>query len=349
MRKVTSYLFLTGSALFLLYACTKTGSSTTIVGNWINRFDFDGVGRTNGVSFVIGNFAYVTTGYGGAGNVGTNNDRLTDIWKYNVDNNSWTRMANLPDSAARSNAAGFATTTKGYIVGGLAQDAITRMKDTWEFDPTANTWTKKTDFAGTARLDAVGFGIADVGYLATGFDGNYLKDFYSFNPTGNAGAGAWTQLQSFQGSKRRGASAFVYQNKAYVVGGQDNTINPSDFWMFDPGTGNWTQKGAIANVLSDTKDDGYTNIVRAYATAFVMNGKGYFATGSGSGLYKTIWEYDFTNDAWAQKTDFEGGARAGALSFTVKDRGFLLTGTSSTLYYSDFWEFHPEEAYNQYD
>src|SRR5262245_25716778 len=129
MRKVTSYLFFTGSALFLLYACTKTGSSTTIVGNWINRFDFDGVGRTKGISFVIGDVAYVTTGYGGSGNVGTNNDRLTDTWKYNVDNNSWTKLANLPDTAARSNGAGFATSTKGYIMGGLAQDGITRMKD----------------------------------------------------------------------------------------------------------------------------------------------------------------------------------------------------------------------------
>src|SRR6266566_6207750 len=170
MRKVTSYLFLTGSALFLLYACTKTGSSTTIVGNWINRFDFDGVGRTNGVSFVIGNFAYITTGYGGSGNVGTNSDRLADIWKYNVDNNSWTRMVDLPDTAARSNAAGFATSTKGYIVGGLNRDGITRMKDTWEFDPTANTWTKKTDFTGSARYDAVGFGIGETGYITTGYD-----------------------------------------------------------------------------------------------------------------------------------------------------------------------------------
>lgn len=358
MRKVTSYLFFTGSALFFLYACTKTGSSTTIIGNWINRFDFDGVGRTKGVSFVISDIAYVATGYAGAGNVGTNNDRLTDTWKYNVDNNSWTRLASLPDSAARSNAAGFAANSKGYVMGGIAQDGITRLKDTWEYDPTANVWTKVADFLGTARYDAVGFGIGATGYIATGFDGNYLKDFYSFDPTGSTVInsvtykGKWTQLTSFQGSKRRGASVFVYSNKAYIMGGQDNTTYPSDFWVFDPAasaSNPWSSKGAIANVLSDTKDDGYTNIVRSDATAFVMNSKGYFATGSAGSLYKTIWEYDFSSDTWTQKTDFEGGARTGALSFAVKNRGFLLTGTSSTLYYSDFWEFHPDEAYNQYD
>jgi N-acetylneuraminic acid mutarotase len=349
MRKVTSYLFLTGSALFLLYACTKTGSSSSIEGNWINRFDFDGVGRTNGVSFVIGDIAYVTTGYGGSGNVGTNSDRLTDTWKYTVDNNSWTKLASLPDSAARSNATGFATSTKGYVVGGLAQDGITRMKDTWEYDPTGNTWTKRADFAGTARYDAVGFGISNIGYIATGFDGNYLKDFYSFTPPTTANPnGVWAQLQSFQGSKRRGAAVFVYSGKAYVMGGQDNTTYPSDFWVFDP-AGGWTAKGAIANVLSDSKDDSYTGITRVNGTAFVMGTKGYLATGAAGSLYKTVWEYDFSTDTWSQKTDFEGGARTGALSFTVKSRGYLLTGTSSTLYYSDFWEFHPDEAYNQYD
>lgn len=336
--------------MFLLYACTKTGSSTTIVGNWINRFDFDGKGRAKGVSFGIANFAYVGTGYAGPGIVAATNDRLTDLWKYNVDNNSWTAMASLPDSAARSNAASFATSTKGYIVGGLAQDGITRMNDTWEYDPTANTWTKKTDFIGSARYDAVGFGINDKGYIVSGYDGGYLKDFYSFDPTANSNKGTWTLLPGFPGSKRRGASVFTYQNKAYLVGGQSNTVYPSDFWVYDPSASTpWTQKGAIANVLSDTKDDGYTNIVRADATAFIMNGKGYFATGSAGSLYKTVWEYDFSTDTWSQKTDFEGGARTGALSFTVKDRGFLLTGGASTNYYSDFWEFHPEEAYNQYD
>jgi len=346
MRKVTYYLFFAGSALFLLYACTKTGSSTTIIGNWVSRFDFDGVSRSEAVSFTIGDVAYVGTGYAGSGNATKTNDRLADLWKYNVDNNSWTVMASLPDSAARTNAVGFGTSTKGYISTGLAQDAITKLKDTWEYDPTANTWTKKADFAGTARYDAVAFSINNVGYIVTGYDGNYLKDFYSYNP---AGAGTWTQLQSFQGYKRKAAVAFVYQNKAYVCTGQDNTTFPNDFWVYDPsGSGTWTQKRQIANVSTDSYDDSY-NIVRANAVAFVMGGKGYVATGENGSVFKTVWEYDFTGDQWTQKTDFEGGTRTGATGFTVKDRGFLLTGAQSSQVFSDFWEFHPNEDYNQYD
>jgi N-acetylneuraminic acid mutarotase len=262
-------------------------------------------------------------------------------------------MAYLPDSIARSNAMSFATTTKGYLIGGLKQDGITKLGDTWEYDPIANAWTQKTSFIGTARMDAIAFCINNIGYIAGGYDGNnYLKDFYSFDPTQNGGQGAWTSLGSMPGSKRRGGSAFVYQNKAYIVAGLDNTIYPSDFWSYDPSqpfASAWTQKNAIANVSPNTFDDGYTGITRANAAAFVMGVKGYLATGDAGSLYKSVWEYDFASDLWTQKSDFEVGALTGAVAFTVNSRGFVLTGNASSNYYSEFSEFHPFEAYNQYD
>ena len=42
---------------------------------------------------------------------------------------------------------------------------------------TLGYWTRVADFGGTARVDAVAFGIADKGYVTTGNDGNDLKDF----------------------------------------------------------------------------------------------------------------------------------------------------------------------------
>ena len=45
-------------------------------------------------------------------------------------------------------------------------------KDFWEYDPTANTWTQKADFGGTARKNAVGFSIGTKGYIGTGCDGS---------------------------------------------------------------------------------------------------------------------------------------------------------------------------------
>jgi N-acetylneuraminic acid mutarotase len=335
MKRVLSYALLTGSSLFLLYACTKNSTTTdTTTGNWIRRSDFDGVARSEAVSFVIGDTAYVSTGYDGS-------VRLNDTWKYDVTNNFWIQRANFPGDA-RNSATAFATSTKGYITTGF--NGTVKLKDTWEFNPATNSWTKKADFGGTARIDAVGFGINNKGYVTTGNDGNDLKDFWQYDP----GTDAWTQKVSLGGSKRSGAVAFVNNNIGYVVTGINNGSTVNDFWAYDPSADKWTEKAFISNVSTDSYDDSY-NIVRSNATAFVMGGKAYVATGENGSILKTVWEYSFDTDRWLKKTDWEGLERTGAVSFSVKDRGFLGTGRNSTYRFDDFREFKPNDTYNAND
>ena len=330
-----SYVLLLGSSFFLLYACTKnTNASSDLLGNWISRSDFDGVARSEAISFVVGDTAYIGTGYDGT-------VRLSDLWKYDVDNNYWIQRASLP-ADARSSAVGFSTTTKGYIATGY--NGLVKLKDTWEFDPKLNTWTKKADFGGSARIDAVGFGILDKGYVTTGNDGNDLKDFWMFDPAANT----WTQKVSLGGSKREGAVAFVYKNQGYVTTGINNGQTVNDLWVYDPPTDKWAEKRFISNVSTDTYDDGY-NIVRSNATAFVMGDFAYVCTGENGGIVKTVWEYSFATDLWAQKTAFEGLERTGAVSFTVKTRGFIVTGRNSTYRFDDMKEFKPLDVYNAND
>ncbi len=50
----------------------------------------------------------------------------------------------------------------------------------WEYDQESNSWTRKTDFIGSARNYAVSFTLNDTGYVGTGFDGSYLSDFYRY-------------------------------------------------------------------------------------------------------------------------------------------------------------------------
>jgi len=336
MKRVFSYVLLIGSALFFLYSCTKSTSSTsTLIGNWVKRSDFDGVARSEAVSFVIGDTAYITTGYDGS-------VRLVDTWKYDVANNYWIQRADFP-GAARSSASGFSTTTKGYVTTGF--NGIIKLKDTYEYNPALNTWTKKADFGGTARVDAVGFGITDKGYVTTGNDGNDLKDFWMYDPA----ADTWTQKVSLGGSKRSGAVAFVYKNIGYVVTGINNGQAVNDFWAYDPTADKWTEKRFITNVSTDTYDDSYTTIVRSNAAAFVVGDFAYVCTGENGSILKTVWEYNFSNDTWLQKTDWEGLERTGAIGFGVKSRGFLGTGRNSTYRFDDFREFLPTATYDVND
>lgn len=323
----------------LLTSCSKSGDpSPTTSGNWVKRSEFDGSVRSEAVSFVINDTAYVATGFDGT-------NRLNDVWKYVSDADSWRQQVSDFPGAARNSAVAFTVGTKGYV--GTGYDGVNNLKDFWQFDPATDMWTKKADFGGSARYDAVAFGIGSNGYISTGYDNSYLKDLWKYDPATDS----WTQGVSMGGSKRSQAVAFVYNNKAYIATGTNNGLNVNDFWQFDPAAAEgaqWTQKRQIANVSTEGYDDTY-NIIRNNAVAFVMGGNAFITTGVNSAYIKTTWMYDFTNDIWSQKSDFEGLARDGAVSFTLKDRGYIMSGKNTTMAFDDLYEFHPNEALNTND
>jgi N-acetylneuraminic acid mutarotase len=326
-RKNCSWLL--AGVMLLAVSCSKNTSSTSTstTGDWINRYEMNGSVRAEAVNFVIGDTAYVGSGFDGSA-------RLQDFWAYNAASNSWYQCANFP-GAARNSAVAFAANNKGYV--GTGYDGVNKLKDFWQYDPATNQWTQKQDFGGSARYDAVAFALNDKGYVATGFDGAYLKDVWEYDPIKDQ----WTEKPNGIGSKRSAAVAFVYNNKAYVVTGTNNGQTVNDFWSYDPTTDNWTELRKISNVTDETYDDDYTDIMRYNAVAFVMGNYAYLSTGETSGYNSNTWRYDFANDQWERRTAFEGAARTGAVGFAVQNRGFVATGNSSTTYFDDVYEFNP--------
>ncbi|MDB5223006.1 MAG: hypothetical protein JWN83_1673 [Chitinophagaceae bacterium] len=317
-----------------MLSCSKTTTTTDVTGNWIRKSDFDGVVRSEAVSFVINDKAYIATGYDGT-------SRLNDLWQYDAANNFWVQKADFPGTA-RNSAIAFTAAGKGYV--GTGYDGVNKLKDFWQYNPTTNSWLRKNDFGGTARYDAVAFSILDAGYVATGFDGNYLKDFWQYNPTSDT----WTQQVGFGGSKRMAAVAFTFNNKGYICTGTNNGSPVNDFWEYDPLTSAWTEKRKISNVSDDTYDDAYT-IVRSNAVAFIIDNKAYVTTGENGSLLNTTWEYDFASDVWTNKTIFQGSVRTGAVAFGLTTGGYVTTGRSSTLNFDDLRQFLPTQAENDND
>ena len=345
--KRTNITLLSFFLVFTLFSCHKDSVPFTQDGNWVTRSQLNGPGRSEASGFTIGDFAYLGTGWDGL------NKRYSDFWKYDPDNDNWSQVQSLPDSAARSSAIGMSAAGLGFV--GTGYDGFNYLKDFWQYDPAANTWTRKADFIGGARYEAVGFGIGNFGYVGTGFDGsNALKDFYKYDP----GSDTWTVI-GFSGNKRYSAVTFVYKDKAYLVTGINSGVTVSDFWVFDPAASqaNWSELRHITNYSSDNYDDGYTNIMRSNAAAFVITGtnsgdKAYISTGENGALYTFTWEYDFVTDLWKEKTPFEGPATTGAVGFNVKNRGYIATGRSGSGQnaQSDFLrEFHPDEVVNPND
>lgn len=283
-----------------------------------------------------------------------------------LEKTAWPKMESL-DDRGRSDGIGFSIANKGYAGLGsiITSNGYAELKkDFWEYSEVLNTWSKKMEFPGEARLKAVGFAIADKGYLGLGGDHSNIlfNDFWEFNPTANS----WLRMPDFPGSSRVGAISFSVNGKGYVGLG-DGFGNTNDIWMFDPEDKSWLKvteypgagtSGMICFVINDkayigsgflTNDfwefNSLTNQWRPlnnfpetyvhYGVSFAFNDFGIVGTGAGPNGYRTdhVWKYDPRNDSWYRLSDFGGEVRNYAIGFPLEN-GFMI-GTGSTSFNSD--------------
>lgn len=160
-------------------------------------------------------------------------------------------------------------------------------------------WTRRANYPGRARAEALGFSINGRGYYGGGYDGGGpLRDFYEYNPVTDQ----WTQKASLPNGRYRSAS-FVVNNKAYIATGISETGFDNQLWEYDPAADQWTRK----------KD--FPGLARNDAKAITVNNKGYLGGGN-TGVPVTAlmdwWEYDAVADNWTKKADCPVSIRADA-------------------------------------
>jgi hypothetical protein len=320
--------------------CHKHGLSATQIGNWIESAAIGSYPRSNAVCFTINNKAYIGTGY----NENIYGHRLNDFWEFSTDN-GWKQLQDFP-GMPRSNAVGFSVDNYGYVGTGLGENN-TMYKDFYRYDPALNQWTIRDSFP-FPRFDAVGFGLKGKGYIGTGFSNYWLNDFYQYDPQSDT----WTKTTGTSGdlSKRRGAVAFVYKDKAYIATGSTSGSMARDFWSFDPDrTAPWKRLANITNTDPAAFDDGYTDIQREFAVGFVKGDSAYLTLGRNISLLSSTWVYDFAKDRWGSRTPYHRQPRFSAVAFTVNGRSFVGTGNTGNSTFDDFDEFLPYQPYNSND
>jgi hypothetical protein len=106
------------------------------------------------------------------------------------------------------------------------------------------------DFGGTARDEAVGFSIANKGYIGTGRDNSnpYKQDFWEYDPVSNI----WTQKADFGGTARVEPVGFSIGNKGYIGTGTGNVSQMTDFWEYIPDNSCSAPGGLKVLHVSDT-------------------------------------------------------------------------------------------------
>lgn len=159
------------------------------------------------------------------------------IFEYSPSSNCWVKKANFPGET-RHSAVVFTIGDKAYVATGLSYQAgnspgTTPLNDLWEYDPKIDKWTRKADFPGMPRFDAVGFSIGSNGYIGTGTSFNSSgteirhKDFWEYSASTNS----WKRTDDFPGGERAKMVSFSSGSKAYVAAGVPYAV---DFWEFNP-------------------------------------------------------------------------------------------------------------------
>ncbi|WP_282035702.1 Kelch repeat-containing protein [Saccharicrinis aurantiacus] len=150
---------------------------------WEKKASVKGTSRRDAMCFVINNEGYVLSGL-------SNGGYLDDFYKYDADSDEWTALNRLSDytddsfdddyTMARYKGSTFVMGGLAYLTAGIQSS---NSVETWEYNPSSDRWTQKTDFEGAGRNGAVGFTVNGQGYIATGGNGSYsFNDLYIFKP-----------------------------------------------------------------------------------------------------------------------------------------------------------------------
>lgn len=145
--------------------------------SWSTFSSFGGAKRQGAFFFEIDNTIYLGGGI-------NNGSYLQDFWALEGQSLTWTEKTSLTEEAeytiARNEAVGFSLGSYGYVAVGSNGQLI---GTTWEYIPSLDSWTLKTDFEGSLRLGASVFNANERAFVLLGrSSGLRFDDMYEFMP-----------------------------------------------------------------------------------------------------------------------------------------------------------------------
>jgi hypothetical protein len=347
-------------------------------GKWTNRTTAGAIPDSrSGAAMVYDSIRAKLILFGGRAGSGSN---LEDTWEWDPTTGVWTDVGASGHPSARSqHAMVFEKSTGKVLLFGGGRSATTSadgtgisisMADTWEYDPTAKTWTARTVTASPSMRNdsalvwdsstnkAVLFGGIQVDIANAA--GVPKQDTWEWDPT----AGTWTE-RTRSGSKpsQRYGHAMAFdgtRKKVVVFGGWDIATGSAknDLWEWDDTTGAWTQRlsGSEAGVpvgrmyatmVSDDARDRLVVVAGAILSGYVgPGGTGGYYGGSGGYYGSSGGDYGSSGGYYGSSGGYYGssGGSIGEAAGSGSPNGPVVVMNDLTFYPApcrEVWELDP--------
>ncbi len=156
---------------------------------WKEKTSFPLPGRRWASGFSIYGFGFSGMGYN------YSQEYFNDFWKYDVNTNSWTQIADYPGSS-RGYAVSFVI--NGYAFTGSGFDGALK-GDFYRYDLNNNLWTAIASFGGQPTSAAASFQLNGKGYVVGGVDTfGYKNELWEYTPDNIAGINSGTSTNGIQ-------------------------------------------------------------------------------------------------------------------------------------------------------
>ena len=147
---------------------------------WTSKASLTGTARCRAFGFAVNGKGYI-----GAGE-DRNVNKLSDFAEYDPATDKWARKSDFPEGNAR--ARGFDFGTVGMVAGGRTGSSNSISNTVYQYNPTDNSWTKKSDLGSEddtkkGRFYPVALTLKSKVYIGLGGFGTAgQKDFYEYTP-----------------------------------------------------------------------------------------------------------------------------------------------------------------------
>lgn len=183
---------------------------------WRQMADFPGAKKTYAYSQVISDKVYIGFNF------------TDEFWEFDPLLNLWTQKQPLPNNCT-SIKGSFTIDEYGYF---LMEEGSGKTRGTfWKYNPSNDSWERKSDFPGEERYYGVGFSIGNTGFFGL-MDRNMgldYRDIWEYVPNEDR----WYRLPDIPVESGYYTLPFVVEDNAYILFGVDR-YSIGKLWKFSP-------------------------------------------------------------------------------------------------------------------